>query len=84
MENQKRKFIKRKFWGKIPVFSTIGLLLGILGGYLYYYFIGCNAAGSCPITSNPNMSMVWGAILGYLLFDLFIPSEKKKNQENET
>lgn len=64
----------------IPVFSLIGLGVGIIGGYLYFYFIGCNS-GSCTITSNPYMSTLWGAVLGYLLFDLFVPSGKKKKEE---
>jgi hypothetical protein len=37
---------------------------GILGaglGYLIYKFIGCRS-GSCPITSNPYASMVWGVL----------------------
>lgn len=82
MENQKTAFIKRKLWGKVPVFSLIGLFTGIIGGYLYYYFIGCNSEGSCPITSNPNMSMLWGAILGYLLFDIIAPADKGKEEKN--
>ena len=84
MDNQKTKFTQRKLWDKVPVLSIIGLFIGILGGYLYYYFIGCNSDGSCPITSNPNMSMLWGAIIGYLLFDLFVPSNKKEENKNNS
>jgi hypothetical protein len=56
------------------VIQIAGILAGIAGGYLYYHFIGCNS-GTCPITSNPYMSMVYGAVIGYLVFDLF---KKKK------
>lgn len=59
--------------------KVIGLLLGALGGYLYYYFIGCT--GGCAITSNPYRSMLWGAIMGYLLFDMFKLKEKSEKSE---
>lgn len=80
MSESNKPMHKRKLFGRIPVISVIGLAVGVLGGYLYYYFIGCNS-GSCPITSNPNMSMLWGAAIGYLLFDMFVPSRKKEKKE---
>jgi len=46
-----------------------GVLLGGIGGFLYYYFIGC-ASGSCAITSNPVSSVLFGGVLG-----LFITSK---------
>lgn len=54
--------------------SILGIVLGAIGGYLYYYFIGCNS-GTCPITSNPYRMMIYGAIIGFLVADIF----KKKN-----
>lgn len=42
--------------------ATIGGLLG----FAYYHFIGCRS-GSCPITGNPYISVLWGAILGFLI-----------------
>lgn len=48
----------------------LGGVAGAVGGYLYYYFVGCNS-GTCPITSSPLMSVIWGALLGGLLFGLF-------------
>jgi len=41
----------------------LAVVIGSLTGFLYFYFIGCNS-GSCGITSNPYMSMVWGGLLG--------------------
>ncbi|MDL2281796.1 DUF6132 family protein [Parabacteroides sp. OttesenSCG-928-G06] len=54
----------------------IGLIVGALGEFLYWRLIGCSS-GSCPITSSPLMSTLWGAILGSMLFSSF----KKKKQE---
>ena len=50
------------------------ILLTVLGsfvGYGYYYLIGCN--GTCSITSSPINSVVYGAIIGFVLS---IPNEK--------
>ncbi|MEK7263799.1 MAG: DUF6132 family protein [Bacteroidota bacterium] len=41
------------------------IVIGAAGGYLYYKFIGCTT-GSCPITSNPFSSMLYGAFIGFL------------------
>lgn len=62
---------------KKHILKIIGIPVGAIGGYLYYHFIGCQS-GTCPITSNPYISVVYGALMGYLIFDLF----KKKKQEN--
>ncbi|MDP1727956.1 MAG: DUF6132 family protein [Bacteroidota bacterium] len=58
--------------------TFIGLLIGTLAGYLYYYYIGC-ASGTCAITSNPINSSLYGATLGGLLFNMFT-SEKTKSE----
>lgn len=49
---------------------TIGAVAGALLGFLYYRLIGC-ASGTCPITANPYMSSIYGAILGFLLVGVF-------------
>lgn len=53
--------------------TIIGILIGALGGYAYYHFVGC-ISGTCAITSNPLNSTLYGAVMGGLLFNLF---EKK-------
>lgn len=58
------------------IYEIIFAALGALGGFLYYAFIGCNS-GSCPITSNPWVSTIWGALMGYLVAGMFKPSIKK-------
>ncbi len=70
------KSFKEKFRMMFPILSIIGLLLGILGGYIYYLKVGC-VDGTCAITSNPWLSMLWGGVMGYLLFDMF--RKKKKD-----
>lgn len=53
----------------------LGAALGTVGGYMYWRFIGCES-GSCPITSSPLMSSLWGAIMGGLLLSMFKREEK--------
>jgi len=52
------------------ILKIAGSSIGALGGFLYYYFVGCNS-GTCPITSNPYISIAYGALMGYLISDLF-------------
>lgn len=61
-----------KHWLKIA-----GITMGALGGYLYYYYVGC-VSGTCPITSNPYRMMIYGAIIGYLLLDMFSQKNNTK------
>lgn len=50
--------------------AIAGLLVGAIGGYLYYHFVGCHS-GTCPITSRPLNSTLYGAMMGGLLFSMF-------------
>lgn len=54
----------------------VGIVIGGLGGFLYYYFIGCSS-GTCAITSKPVNSTIYGMVLGGLLAD-FLRGLKKK------
>lgn len=56
--------------------TLLGIAAGALGGYLYYYFVGC-AGGSCAITSSPVNSTLYGSVMGGLLFNTF-QKEKPK------
>jgi hypothetical protein len=44
----------------------LGVTLGGLAGFLYYYFVGC-VSGGCAITSNPYMSILWGGLMGFFV-----------------
>jgi len=48
----------------------IGIVLGAAGGFAYYRFVGCSS-GACPITSNPYISTIYGAVLGALASGAF-------------
>jgi hypothetical protein len=50
--------------------SIIGVFAGAIAGYLYYYFVGC-ASGTCAITSKPLNSVLYGALMGGLFFNMF-------------
>jgi hypothetical protein len=39
------------------------VIVGAAGGYLFYRFVGCKT-GTCPITRNPWISTIYGAIIG--------------------
>ena len=58
----------------------VGIVTGALGGYIYYAKVGC-VSGTCPITSDPINSMLYGALMGFLLFGLFQNNPKKKTIE---
>jgi hypothetical protein len=44
----------------------LGVVIGGAGGYAYYRFVGCST-GSCPITSNPYSSIIYGMLIGGLI-----------------
>jgi len=67
-----KEFIKKH------LLKIIGSLVGGVGGFAYYHFVGCTS-GTCPITSNPYISIIYGALLGYLLLDMFKKKEHGTN-----
>lgn len=72
----KIKWIMIKEFINKHMLKIIGVLVGAVGGFLYYYFVGCQS-GTCPITSNPYVSVFYGAFMGYLLLDMFKKKEPK-------
>ena len=61
---------------KAIIITGIGIVVGAIAGYFYYFYIGC-ASGSCAITSKPLNSTLYGALMGGLIFNMFIKSPKK-------
>lgn len=46
-------------------YITYPIIGGVLG-FLYYKIVGCRT-GSCPITSSPVRSIIYGAVMGLIL-----------------
>lgn len=59
--------------------SVAGAVAGAVGGYFYWRYVGC-ASGTCPITSSPVISTIYGAVLGVLLGGIFKKVNIKKNK----
>lgn len=55
--------------------EILGVAIGAVAGWCYWYFVGC-ASGTCPITSKPLNSNLYGALMGYLLFSMFKTNKK--------
>lgn len=56
------------------------VLTGAVGGYLYYRLKGC-ADGTCPLSSNPVISTLYGGAIGGLLGVAVTPGKKKAHKE---
>jgi hypothetical protein len=63
---------------KKAIFITgIGAIIGAITGYLYYKYVGCSS-GTCRITSKPLNSTLYFALIGGLLFNMFVKNTKTK------
>ena len=62
-----------KKWLK-PLLFTLG---GGLAGLASYYFVGCST-GSCPITSNPWVTLAYTAAVGLILSAAFTKPAPKE------
>ncbi|MDX2190053.1 MAG: DUF6132 family protein [Bacteroidota bacterium] len=56
--------------------TILGLCLGSIAGWSYWYFVGCNT-GTCAITSSPVNSSIYGMIMGGLVLNIFEPKTIK-------
>lgn len=61
-------------------FNVLFALLGAVGGYLYWKFIGCQT-GQCAIKSVWYLMVLYGTAIGYLvgsgLYDLTVARNNK-------
>lgn len=62
------------------ILIAVGVVLGAIAGYLYYFYIGCSS-GSCAITSKPLNSTLYGMFMGGLLLDMVNDYTTKKEQK---
>lgn len=70
---------------KTKKLALIFLVLGGIGGFLYWRFVGCTS-GTCAIKSVWYWSTLWGAGVGYLvgdmLNDVIVKLKKRKEGKN--
>ena len=59
---------------------SLGIVLGGVVGFAYYYFIGCKS-GTCAITSSPVNSTMYGVLLGGIW--TFPTKKKRKSIKDE-
>lgn len=62
---------------KATLITALGVVIGAIGGYAYYHFIGC-ANGTCAITSKPLNSTLYGGLMGGLLFNILVPKPRQE------
>jgi hypothetical protein len=62
----------------------VGIIIGAIGGFIYWKQIGCSS-GTCMITSKWPNSTAYGALMGGLVFSIFQKPVKtnKETKENE-
>ena len=58
----------------------IGIVIGAVLGFGYWYFIGCNT-GTCAITSSPVNSTLYGGLMGILLVNTFSGNKKESTED---
>ncbi len=56
-------------------FEIIGGIVGIIGGYLYWKYVGC-ISGTCPIQANWYSMVPYGLVFGILVGGLLKPKKK--------
>lgn len=66
-------FLKKYKW------KIVGVVIGALAGFAYWYFIGCTS-GTCPIQSHWQSSALYGGLIGYVLVNN--PKKKDKSDKN--
>jgi hypothetical protein len=57
---------RRPFWRNTTMRYILGAVIGGLLGFGYYKLVGCST-GTCPLSSNPWISTVYGMIMGAML-----------------
>jgi hypothetical protein len=63
---------------KKQVLTISGIVLGGIGGYVYYLYYGCSRG--CPIISNPLNTVLYGMLTGGLLFSSIKINSKKERK----
>ncbi|MCA9545937.1 MAG: hypothetical protein KC613_16150 [Myxococcales bacterium] len=45
---------------------ALGVLAGAGIGFAYHKLVGCRS-GACPLTANPRVATLYGAMMGFLM-----------------
>jgi uncharacterized membrane protein YraQ (UPF0718 family) len=79
-EKKKSRFgIRIKIKELLNTINLIGIVLGGIGGVIY--FLNADTIhGITPITSNIYLTILWGALIGFLLADILYQSIKKRKK----
>ena len=57
---------EKKMFSFLSINVILGIIIGGVVGYGFYKLVGCSS-GACPLTSNPWVSTIYGALLGFLI-----------------
>ncbi|MFH2142747.1 MAG: DUF6132 family protein [Bacteroidota bacterium] len=57
-----KEYFNKILWTRL----ITGVVIGGVAGFVYYYFVGCKS-GTCAVTSNPYISILYGILLGSIL-----------------
>ena len=79
-DRKKSRFgIRIKIKELLNTINLIGLTLGGIGGVIY--FLNADTInGTFPITSSLLLTILWGALIGFLLADILYQSIKKRKK----
>ena len=61
-------------------YGIILLAPGIIAGFFYWKYVGC-MSGTCPLTSNWQLTLLFGGLVGYFIGDS-IDDKRKKSKKN--
>lgn len=61
--------------------ELIGVAIGAIAGWSYWYFVGC-ASGSCAIASSPVNSTLYGGFMGGVLGSMFKKTNKDESKKS--
>ena len=79
VKNKSRFGIRIKIKELLNTINLIGLTLGGIGGVIY--FLNADTInGTFPITSSLLLTILWGALIGFLLADILYQSIKKRKK----
>ena len=62
---------------KASAIRILGIIIGAIAGYAYYHYIGCSS-GTCTINSRPLNAVLYGSLLGGLVFNIFVTHKEKE------